>query len=259
LLLLLHIAQLDVLGWGADWTGYSFKYQLLQIFLKDLPDEEIVCFVDAFDVILLRPLDELENSFIDFSNHTGAKIAVGYDRSSLIVRSVGALQFGTISGYHLNSGTYIGYVKELKKMLNTIYSDPKLDDQKLLTDYCRTFPNSVYIDSASLFFLTINKPLGGSFYEPKLMRVDKDDLWFRGIRPFFAHGNGNTDMNELLNLLGYKMSLEEMRNMDILNIKTRLKKAKWYIREFMDNINISGYTLSICFFIVSGLFYRSSC
>jgi hypothetical protein len=239
--------ELIVLGWGQKWTGYSFKIQLMNTFLKDLSDDEVVCFIDSFDVIMLRSLKELEESFRVFSKHTGVRLVVGFDRAQSTIIHIGAaIQFGTIHGYHVNSGTYMGYVKELKHMINNVYKDdPKLDDQKLLTDYCRSFPNRVYIDNASIFFLTINNPLN-NFYIPQLMEVDKNkNLWFRGVKPFFAHGNGNTSMDELIERLGYPMSAQDKQRIASLNKKTVVKKAKWYIQEF-----ITTYCTELLLFFV---------
>ena len=229
-------ADLIVLGWGEKWTGYSFKSMLLQNFLKELPDDEIVCCIDSFDVILLRSLEDLEKSFRDFSEMTGARVVVGYDRAeNSIVKVLAEFQFGTCHGYPINAGTYMGYRKELSQMIDKIYSDPKLDDQKLLTDYCRTNPNDIYVDSASIFFLTINNPLGKNFYDSKLMSIDKDNrLYYRGVRPFFAHGNGNTNMNELIQLLGYSISIIEKQQLSTFNKKSKIKKVRWYLREFVE-------------------------
>ena len=48
--------KLQVLGWGTPWTGFSMRYPLLRQFLESVPDEDVVCHVDAYDV-LPRPDD----------------------------------------------------------------------------------------------------------------------------------------------------------------------------------------------------------
>jgi hypothetical protein len=185
---------------------------------------------------LLRPLDELEQGFRDFSRLTGARVAIGYDRAkSLVVKGIASAQFGTCYGYPINAGTYMGYKKELSHMIDSIYTDPKLDDQKLLTDYCRDSPNSCYVDAASIFFLTINNPIGTNFFDPKLMKVDDEKrLWYRGIRPFFAHGNGNTCLNQLIEMLKYDISAEEKTRLTRFNRRSKVKKVKWYLTEFVE-------------------------
>lgn len=238
-------SELIVLGWGQKWTGYSFKSQLLQSFLKDLPDDEVVCCIDSFDVVLLRSAGELEKSFREFSEITGAKVVVGFDRfSSELMKTAAKIQFGMCYGYHVNAGTYMGYAKELKEMIDAIYLDPKLDDQRLLTSYCRKYPNKTHIDSASIFFLTIHNTFGDGFYDPNIMEIDSSSrLWFRGVRPFFAHGNGNTDMNSLIEKLGYPMNQEEKKRLQLFNRKAKVKKTKWYLAEFVERYN---YMLLLC-------------
>jgi len=227
---------LDVLGWGQKWTGYSFKTQLLQSYLKDIPDEEVVCCIDSFDVIALRPLDELEKSFRDLTANSGVRIAVGYDRAtSTVVKGVGSLYYGTVYGYLVNAGTYMGYAKDLKQMIDAIYIHPKEDDQKLLTEHCKKNPHDVFIDSSSIFFLTINNPFGDTFYDPILMKIQDGKLWYRGVKPFFAHGNGNTDMNRLIELLGYPMTDVEKKQLAIFNRQAKMKKTKWYFNDVVEN------------------------
>jgi hypothetical protein len=199
-------SDITVLGWGQPWPGYSFKYKLMKEYLINVSDDDIVCFIDSFDVLLLRPIDELESFFRNYSELTGVKIIVAFDiKPSTIVSTINHYQFGTCHGLSLNSGTYIGFAKEIKHILNEIYSDPSLDDQLLLTDYVYKYPHKVHIDTSSLFFLTINNPTGEFMYDTHI-KVENDMLYYRGIRPFFAHGNGNTNMIRLIKELGYKMS-----------------------------------------------------
>ena len=246
--------NLIVLGWGKKWTGYSFKLQLLQSFLKDLDDEEIVCFIDSFDVIMLRSLEDLENTFKNFSKDTGSRIIVGYDRAiSKIVEIVGRIYFGTSYGYTINSGTYIGYVKDIRNMVNTIYSSPKLDDQKLLTNYCRDNPNKIYIDATSIFFLTINNPLG-NFYDNNLMKIDEHKhLWYRGVKPFFIHGNGNTNMNDIIVSLGYEMNIYDIKNIEEYNRLARIRKIKWYLSELFEENYLNIIIVLIVLIIIYSL------
>jgi len=58
------------------WTGYSFKLELMMEYKSD---DEIICFIDSFDVILLRPIQELESFFTSYHSLTGVRLIVGYD------------------------------------------------------------------------------------------------------------------------------------------------------------------------------------
>ena len=200
-------SKLTILGWGQKWTGYSFKFKLMKEYLETIHDDDIVCFIDSFDVILLRPICELEHAFVTYSELTGMRIIVGCDKPpSWLVKSIGSLQFGTCHGLLLNSGTYIGYAKEIKQMLDESYVRPDMDDQLMMVKYVQKHPHSVHIDTSSIFFLTINNPTGHFLYDKDILTVKDKTLYYRGIRPFFAHGNGNTNMTDLIQQLGYSMS-----------------------------------------------------
>lgn len=39
------------------------KFKLMKEYVQNLPDDDIVCFVDGYDVIILEPVDKLEKLF----------------------------------------------------------------------------------------------------------------------------------------------------------------------------------------------------
>jgi predicted phosphohydrolase len=74
--------ELTVLGFGEKWQGFNWKFAKMIEHLKKLKSKDIVCFVDGYDVICTRNLNELQNKFIKIKNETGCKIIVGYDNKS---------------------------------------------------------------------------------------------------------------------------------------------------------------------------------
>lgn len=174
-------ADLVVLGWGQPWEGFLMRFRLMMEYLDTLDDDDIVCFIDAYDVVLLTPLDILENRF----RSIGAKIAVAVEK-----KSEREYFYGSCQNKSINAGTYIGYVSSLKDMLKDICishncEDSKLDDQKILTSYCRK--NNVYIDVNKLLFQVYKKG------EPPLDTC-------------ILHGAGNVDMTQVLEKLGYDVT-----------------------------------------------------
>jgi hypothetical protein len=248
-------SPLTVLGWGQPWPGFSFKSKLIKEYLIDVPDDEIVCVTDSFDVILLRPIEELESFFRQYSELTGIRIIVGFDiKPSSIVSSINHLQFGTCHGLSLNAGTYIGFVKEIKHMINEIYIDPSLDDQILLTEYVQKYPHRVHIDTSSFFFLTINNPTGEFIYDTHI-KIEHDMLYYRGIRPFFAHGNGNTDMTRLIKELGYKISHKEINS---ILTKSKGAQFKKVIEYYYPQLILLGILIILSIWFVYRYFKKSS-
>ena len=70
--------KIEVLGWGEKWKGFTWRFSLMIEYLKSLDPEEIVCFIDAYDVILLRPLEDIVSYFNDIIKMTILIILIKY-------------------------------------------------------------------------------------------------------------------------------------------------------------------------------------
>lgn len=183
--------DLTVLGWNQKWGGFMMKYDLMKEYLDSLQDTDIVCFVDAYDVIVLQPLDELERKFISMN----ANIVVAYD-TGIFHKYI----FGTCKGLRINSGTYIGYVCSLKQMLSQMCIEnncksKSLDDQRVLTMYCKN--NDIKVDIESKMFFTKK-------YNTKCKIIDKKVI-YNNSYPCILHGPGNHNMDDILRQLGYNI------------------------------------------------------
>ena len=210
-------AELVVLGFNQPWQGYNQKNLLMKEYLDTLAPDEIVCFIDAYDVLLLRPLEDLENLFVNFNKITGARIIVGCDQKATgeKIGPVVRLYFGACNNKYVNSGTYIGYAADLHEMMtyimNEVSDDVKADDQIMIRKYCSA-TKSVHIDCDRIFFLTL---VGGAQFplnHPNINIVidpHSHELHFNNIRPFLVHGAGNINMMKLVEALGYDISPEQ--------------------------------------------------
>lgn len=221
-----HGARLDVLGWGKPWSGFMMKYDLLKEYLVGVPDSEIVCVIDAYDVVLLEPLDKLEGIF----RSTGARISVAKDKCANWFNSF--FMFGKCRHKPINAGTYIGYAADLRRMVYEICKmheckNKKLDDQKILTEYCKQ--NEIHIDEAyRMFYLHC--------------RFDKDPvvsdqkIVYNGYMPCILHAPGNINIDRLLIKLGY----------DVSNIHRQV--AKYIAHYFVHHLHayVSLLVLLIC-------------
>ena len=129
--------ELIVLGYGEKWLGFNWRFKKMIEFLKQLPEHDIVCVVDGYDVICTRHLNELEDEFIKIKNRTNCKFIVGHDKSYSI-HKYNWLLFGTCKNKSLNAGTYIASAGDMLTIITKIYNlNPKdnADDQVLLTKY----------------------------------------------------------------------------------------------------------------------------
>lgn len=157
------IPNLDVLGFDKKWTGFSMKFELMIEYLNSLHDDDIVCFIDAYDVLPTKNIVNLEKKFTLFSKkHPEIKMVIGYGKNNnILFETCIKNYFGTIDGDRINSGTYIGYVKNVKDILLSIYrsqTDEILDDQIEFTKYIKQ-KGGVFIDKKCNFFNVISKPL----------------------------------------------------------------------------------------------------
>ena len=142
--------ELIILGYGEEWKGFSWRQRLIVDYLKSLKQSDIVCFVDGYDVICLRNLNELKNEFLRLKQKHKCKIVVGNEYYEYnLHKKFRESQFGLCKNEGLNAGFYIGYANDLLYIINSIYSqsnDDKADDQKSMVDYCNKNPNLFYID-----------------------------------------------------------------------------------------------------------------
>lgn len=240
--------NLTVLGWGEKWKGFSWKIYLLVKYLKSVEPDEIVCFIDAYDVILLKPLQELEKRFIELHQKTGCKIVVGQDKAlnafhKFIVKSI----FGSCNKSNINAGTYIGYAKDLITLLKGAYQlDPRFDsdDQVLLVKYCNIVPDAFYIDDESYCFFTYTNPLqltGHQLYEQDAC---------------ILHAPGTTNITSFLKEQGYKFTTEEERELNTILNQAFIQKVFHYIHKFKLAYIIPVIIIIILIIRMYKLFYQ---
>lgn len=224
-------AHLDVLGWGEKWRGYAWRLTLMMKYLKEQNPTEVVCFIDGFDVILLKPPEELEARFLKLKERQDFKIAVGLEVSFLQIQQFASqLTFGKCQYDLISAGCYIGYSKDLLDVIDSIYQiNPSFnaDDQQMLLTYCRKEPAKVYIDKEKSMFLTLMYPLSD---------IKKHISPYLINDPCIYHGAANTNMNNLIRTLGYQMSDEEAAIVNAYHWRAQKRKAIYYLSLFIPYI-----------------------
>lgn len=202
--------ELTVLGFGKKWLGFNWRFKLMLKYLKKLSNNDIVCFVDGYDVICCRNLNKLEEEFIKIKKHKKCKIIVGNDKPNIFTL-VTPFFFGKCDNKLLNAGTYIGYVRDLKIILQKIYNlNPHndADDQILMTKYCSLYPKDIYIDVNSKLFYTIGFPLKNCDTD---LIVKNNMVYYKKNNPFFVHANACGYLDNLLKRLGYKLENNKIK------------------------------------------------
>lgn len=231
-----HNTDITVLGWNEEWKGYAWRFMLMVDYLQLIPDDELVCFIDAFDVLLLRPLSEIEEYYNSIAKISNKKIIIAYNRvKSQTIKIMSDYVFDTCKDIAINAGTYLGRAKDVREILKQIMQhnmNETLDDQKLLTEYCSTNPEVFYIDQDSIFFLTIENPLDDVIDENT--KIIDNKLYYMGTRPFFIHANGNGKLDGIIKTMNYNINENEILQIDDSNWKAVQKKVVYYSKFYYD-------------------------
>ena len=201
-----HGKELEVVGYGEEWKGFNWKFKLIIAYLKNLPSNDIVCFIDGYDVICVRDLYDLKNEFIKIKKQTNCSIIAGHDKIyNNFVSFYLKLTFGKCKNLSLNSGTYIGYVKDLLIVIKEIYNlnpSDSADDQVLMIKYCNLNEKKIFIDVKPKLFLTIPNFLNDI---DKYIEINKqNEIIYNNEKPFFIHGPGSAILDNIINKLDYK-------------------------------------------------------
>jgi hypothetical protein len=224
--------ELIVLGYGQKWLGYNWKFKLMINFLKLINKDDIVCFVDGYDVICNRDLNELKEQFIKFKKeNNNIKIIVSHNKFTFKTMLVGEFSKITMNNYEdnlINTGSYIGYTSDLLLILEEIYnfnSNDDDDDQYLFTQYYKSHKELVYIDVEYDYFIVLHKYL---LNIDKYFEINNQIAYYKNKQPFFIHAPGYTNLNKLIKKLGYDLSDEDDHKIMTKMKNNYLKKVIYY-------------------------------
>lgn len=219
------LPELIILGMNTKWEGYIYKFKLLINYLKTIDENDIVCFMDAYDVLPTKKIINLEQNFRNFhKNNSNIKMVIGYEYSeNLIMESLSKNYFGTVNNHRLNSGNYIGYCKDILYILTFLLTNNSnmIDDQIELTKYANQFPTEIHIDTEKKFFNVIHNPLS-------YININTNNYEYG-----FIHANGNGFLDIFL-YNHHNIIINPIDNINIHynNYSDCLKKIKYYSNNY---------------------------
>ena len=128
-----HGITIDVLGMDLPYNGNSHKLLYVQEYLNNFPPEDLVLFVDAYDVLFMSNAETIRNKFLNMN----VPFLISAERGCFpFPRLAKHFPPGPSSFRYLNSGSYIGYVHAIKEILNDLSPIPFwTSDQGLLTKH----------------------------------------------------------------------------------------------------------------------------
>jgi hypothetical protein len=251
-----HNVKLNVLGWGKKWKNFTQKFELIMDFLNECNDNDLICFIDAYDVILLRPIDELEQIY----NKIDKDIIISSENVNETVDFFwGKLRddyFSLCKNNRINSGLYISKACKLKEILKEILLNYNVlnnnnDDQKMITKHCENNKNMYHIDTNNEIFLTIFNPMFNE--KNNKIKIIDQKLFYENNQPFFIHGNGNTRLDDIILKLEYDMDNKSITDTIIHNVKTVLIKkfpaySYLYLRPYLFDIMLIIIILALIYY-----------
>ncbi len=128
--------ELAILGEGVNWVSNAIKLRIIDEFLKTKPEDQLILFVDAYDVFINADSEQIVNKFLAF------KTDILFSAESNFFFKVKKLRYYYWKYYprlhrrynYLNSGSYMGSVSSIRTMIQEIcqYYDIKLPDDEQL-------------------------------------------------------------------------------------------------------------------------------
>lgn len=177
--------HLDVLGLGEPFS-FGKKLNDYLKYLEGIPPDDVVLFIDAYDVLILA--DEktiLEKFFL-----MNAPFVISVETN--------CFPFAHLAPYYppsptkfkyLNVGSYIGYANHIQQIYEDLSPIPDdIDDQGLLTVYFLKYPEKFKLDYHCELFLTLFQVTKKELVLDRQKKIVKSLT--TGTEPCLVHGNG---------------------------------------------------------------------
>tara|TARA_B100000508_G_C11455876_1_gene276706 strand:+ start:1552 stop:2214 length:663 start_codon:yes stop_codon:yes gene_type:complete len=180
------------IGWH-DKGNFGLKIKLVQEFLtdKELDDNELILFTDAYDVIYYGDF----SAIIDKYNTFNKPIIFGAETTCSPDKRMIQYYFNINTKFpFLNSGLYIGKVWALKECLKDYKYNDQHDDQLFWTQTFFQHQDKIELDYNNNLFLNT---YGIDIEE---ISISKSSIYYKGNNPIFLHVNGpdKSDLNKFL-------------------------------------------------------------
>lgn len=151
-----HQIELDVLGMGLPYRKNGIKLLYMLSYLEQWEDDEIILFIDAYDTLVLVDKEVILEKFLradrPFIMGAEKNCAPNPDLAPHFERGPTPFRF-------INTGTYIGYVKNIRAWLEALHPiNPYACDQyQTILHYLRNLKNRSHftLDVYCDFFLPL--------------------------------------------------------------------------------------------------------
>jgi hypothetical protein len=228
--------DITVLGMGEKWQGFGWKFTKMVEYLEKINMNEIVMFIDAYDVIFLDNIKNIEEKFLEIKSKNNFKILLGVDLiPNNILHKYAYNKIFSSNPHNINSGVYIGYVKDIYSVLSDIRKNNdmnNMDDQKMFITVNNKDESVFYFDKKNEIILNIfgnminGKPDFNSF-NINLIKNNNNIKLFNekyNTYPKILHGPGNANLDDIILKYNYKLTKK--------NDESRLKYMSITIKNY---------------------------
>jgi len=143
----------SILGMGVPWDGFCTKIKLILDFLHTRELSEIICIVDAYDLVFAGPQDELNKKFKSFNS----PIVVGGEDICFLNCHKHTCDVNNEKYRWVNGGCIIGFVKNLIDAYTFVLDVSPQDDQVGIAKYMDKYPSEVTIDGNQKLIANIRR------------------------------------------------------------------------------------------------------
>ena len=190
-----------VMGLDTEWSGGNMakgpgggqKVNLLREYISSVDDNELFVFTDNYDVVANDHVSVLASRYKQYYD---GKIVFAGETSCWPDRSLSSM-YPTVSDEvvtkYLNSGLFMGYARDIKKLVETSIEDDA-DDQLYYTLKYLDGNENIVIDYYCKLFLCLN-----GITDTIETNKSKSCIAYKGERPVFIHGNGPESIKIFLN------------------------------------------------------------
>ena len=208
--------ELVVLGFGEKWTGFHDKVNSTLKFCESKQPDDLVCFVDGFDSVVLASKEEILEQYKSLE----APLVISKDTTTTWIgdQYFQDKVFGKCQSKVLNSGLYMGTAKSIIEFWKEMQIGD--DDQTYATQKCNKIDYSKIDSECKLFY---------NYSSADKLVVKNNSLYVNDRRTCIISSPGNHSINPLLKQLNYK-NLPDIQ----LDLKYRLSTyAKHFVHEIV--------------------------
>lgn len=206
----IHNIDLTVIGQNKKFVNYGIKLIWFMEYIRNIPGDELVVFLDGYDCIILTDQEEFRNKFHQINNNESDPKKKG------LIFSNGKLCLKYNLGIEVNSGMVMGYCSKFYNLLDKICSKYKCNKEGscdyLLDKYRGEFilenTNNLfynhYVDGPYKNILT--KKSCKNVYDVANKRVRVKNKNNKYLFPCVIHFPKNSFNHKLISDLGYDIS-----------------------------------------------------